>query len=479
MNHLGYFAAAQRPVETCVVGSGGFGRSFLAQGMRVPLMHARIAVDVDASIAAAGFGDLGVPATDVAVCDTPDQARRAWDDGKFIAAADLGVVVDLPIDVVVEATGNPEAGARHSRMAIDSGRHLALVSKEVDSVVGPILAHLAQQRGRVVTPVDGDQPSLLIGLITWAQVLGFDIVAAGKSSEYDFVYDEAAATMTSNGRTIAMPDFVPHRALGTRAVADLAHARAKACAALPQRAVPDLCELLVVANATGFLPDRADLHAPIARVPEVPSFFGLATEGGLLARARTLDVFHCLRRPDEASFAGGVYVVVRCEDRETWDLLAAKGHVISRDGQRAMVYLPRHLLGLEAATSVLDAAIHGRSSGAPAPRPELDLVARATRRLPAGTLLAMGGHHHSIDGTAAELQPAKPLGAGVPVPFYLAANRRLVRDVAAGAAIAFDDIDIDPASALLALRRQQDAFFFFGQSQAAATAAMIHGARSA
>ncbi len=472
MNHLGYFAAAQRPVETCVVGSGGFGRSFLAQGLRVPLMHARIAVDVDAAIAAAGFSALGVPVTDVAVCHTPDEARRAWDDGKFIAAADLAIVVDLPIDVVVEATGNPEAGARHSRMAIDAGHHVALVSKEVDSVVGPILAHLARQRGRIVTPVDGDQPSLLIGLITWAQALGFDIIAAGKSSEYDFVYDDAAGTMTSNGKTIAMPDFAPHCALGTRPVSDVADARAKACAALPQRAVPDLCELLVVANATGLLPDRADLHAPIARIPEVPSFFGLATEGGLLTRARTLDVFHCLRRPDEASFAGGVYVVVRCEDRETWDLLAAKGHVVSRDGQRALVYLPRHLLGLEAATSVLDAAIHGRSSGAVSPLPQLDLIARATRHLFAGTPLAMGGHHHSIDGTAAELQPARPLGAGVPVPFYLAANRRLVRDVAAGAAIAFDDIDIDPASALLALRRQQDECFF-GQSNAAATAAMI------
>jgi predicted homoserine dehydrogenase-like protein len=141
-------------------------------------------------------------------------------------------------------------------------------------------------------------------------------------------------------------------------------------------------------------------------------------------------------------------------------LLAAKGHLISRDGQRAMVYLPRHLLGLEAATSVLDAAVHGRSSGAQAPQPRLDLVARAKQRLAAGTLLAMGGHHHTIAGTAAELQAAAPLGDGQPVPFYLAANRRLVRDVAAGATINFADIEIDPNSELLALRRLQDACFF-------------------
>ena len=460
MNHLDYYAGAQRPVETCVVGSGGFGRSFLAQGLRVPLMNARIAVDVDASIAAAGFTALGVAPSDVALCRSAGEAQQAWAAGKYIAAADLAVVVSLPIDVVVEATGNPEAGARHGRLAIEAGHHLVLVSKEVDSVVGPYLAQLAHQRGKVVTPVDGDQPSLLIGLITWAQTLGFTIVAAGKSSEYDFVYDQATQTISCDGKTFAIPGFDQHWTMGERPLGELARARAEICAALPQRAVPDLCELLVVANATGFLADRAELHAPIARIPEVPSFFGPLAEGGLLASERVLDVFHCLRRPDEASFAGGVFVVVRCEDRVTWDLLAAKGHVISRDGARAMVYLPRHLLGLEAATSVLDAAVHGRSSGAQSPQPRLDLIARATRRLAAGSMLAMGGHHHSIDGASAELHAARSLAGTNAVPFYLAANRPLARDVEAGAAITLDDIELDQQSELLALRRMQDLYFF-------------------
>jgi len=35
-----------------------------------------------------------------------------------------------------------------------------------------------------------------------------------------------------------------------------------------------------------------------------------------------------------------------------------------------------------------------------------------------------------------------------------------VRDVEAGALINFDDVAIDPASTLLALRHQQDAYFF-------------------
>src|SRR5690606_40136341 len=68
-----------------------------------------------------------------------------------------------------------------------------------------LLAHAAAQRGMVATPVDGDQPSLLIGLITWAETLGLEIVAAGKSSEYDFVFDPASGTVEVNGVTAAAP----------------------------------------------------------------------------------------------------------------------------------------------------------------------------------------------------------------------------------------------------------------------------------
>lgn len=475
MNFHSYFAAERAPVETCIVGTGGFGRSFLAQGLRVPMMRARVAVDREAEIAAASLTAVGIEPRRIHICRSAAEAKAAYEAGDFVAADDLALVLDLPVEVVVEATGHPEAGARHARLAIEAGRHLALVSKEVDSVIGPVLAQMAVERGRVATPVDGDQPSLLIGLITWAQTLGLEIIAAGKSSEYDFTFDAARGLITSNGRTLPAPAFAEAWALGDRPVAEIVAARAEAAAALPQRAVPDLCELLVVANATGFTPDRPDLHAPIARIPEVPTVLSLAADGGLLAGERRLDVFHCLRAPDEVSFAGGVFVLVRCTDADTWTMLAEKGHPVSRTGSTAMIYVPRHLLGVEAATSVLEAALRGVSSGGRAPRPHLDLVARATRDLPAGSVLEMGGHHHTIEGTQAELVPGAPLAEGTPVPFYLAANRRLVRTVSRGDFIALGDIEVPTGSELLALRRRQDALFF-GAHVAAPVAAPVAGA---
>lgn len=459
MNYHSYFPKGAAPVECCIVGTGAFGRSFLAQSRRTPLVSTRVAVDLSAKTAVAALRSIGVPADEIALCRTKEEAVAAWAEHRFIATDNLETVLALPFAVVVEATGHPEAGARHARLAIDASKHVALVSKEVDSVVGPGLAARARRNNVLVTPVDGDQPSLLMGLISWAQVLGLNIIAAGKSSEYDFVFDPAENTLTSNGTSLYAPEFAAWLELGSLAAPDVAAGRAQAAAALPQRTVPDLCELTLVANATGFTVDRLDLHAPIARIGEVADFFSPVEEGGLLTRKSTLDVFHCLRLPGDVSFAGGVFVTVECNDAETWAMLAEKGHVVSRSGRTAMLYLPRHLLGVEAASSILEVGLKGVSSGAEAPKPVVDLIAHADADLPAGTLLAASGHHHSITNVSGRMVPAQAMSVESPVPFYLAANRRLVRPVSAGNPILCGDVEIDGSSELLRLRQEQDRIF--------------------
>ncbi|EPX82279.1 NAD(P)H-dependent oxidoreductase [Salipiger mucosus] len=456
MNHHGYFGRGDRTVECCIIGTGGFGRSFLAQGLVVPGLSVRVAVDVEAAIAAASLRSVGIAEADIRECHTPEEAHRAWEAGAFIATGRYETVAALPVAVVVEATGNPEVGAHHAARAIEAGCHVAMVSKEVDSVAGPGLADMAREAGVIVSPVDGDQPSLLIGLVTWAEVLGLEIVCAGKSSEYDFVYDPETGTIDCNGTVHEVPGFAGLERLGDAAVPDMVARRSEATAALPQRAVPDLCEMTIVANSCGMLPDRPDLHCPIARIDEVPSILCEAADGGILSQAGVLDVFHCLRAPGEISFAGGVFVVVRCRHEETWDLLRGKGHVLSRDGKTAMVYIPRHLLGMEAATTVFEMALRGVSSGAERPGHHVDLVAVADRDFPAGARLDMGGHHHSIDGVSSRMVPGAPLTPQGPAPFYIASNRVLARDVQAAEPIRMSDLVLDEDSELLRLRHEQD-----------------------
>ncbi len=460
MNYHAYYAKADRPVETCVVGTGGFGQSFLAQAQRVRLLNARIAVDLTVEAAASGLRAAGIDPRQIQICESARDARAAWDRGDFIAASDIALVAELPFEVVVEATGQPRAAARHARLAIQADKHLALVTKELDSVVGPGLKALAADSGRIVTTVDGDQPSLLIGLATWAEVMGFHLIAAGKSSEYDFVFDPVSGHLSSNEQSADNVDLAGHWDLGGRNVAELLEARHAAIAGFSQRAVPDLCELMIVANATGLQPDRFDLHAPLARIGEVPTIFSHREAGGILAGDRRLDVFHCLRKPDEISFAGGVFVVVRCDDAKSWEMLKQKGHIVSRTGATAMVFLPRHLLGLEATTSILDASVHQMSGYGSDYRPRYDLAAVATEDLAVGTLLSMGGHHHTISGVTAEFRPAVALTATAPAPFYLAADCRLANPVVKGQEIRMNDLELLETSDLMVLRRSQDTRFF-------------------
>lgn len=459
MNYRSRYAGLKQPIETCLVGGGQFGQSFLAQARFIPRLAARIVVDLTAEAAGHALAQAGWAPADISLCATSLEAAAAFAAGKAVAASSLDAVLDLPFAALVEATGQPEAAARHALAAIEAGRHVLLVTKETDSVAGPMLARLARAAGVRLAPVDGDQPSLLIDLVTWGETLGLDILCAGKSSEYDFVFDRASGRVTSNGVAADLPALAGWWAPGARDLRDVAAGRAAILGArYPLRAVPDLCELTLVANACGLDPDVPPFHAPVARIPEVA---GLLRDGdGLLRGARRLDVFHHLRAPDEASFAGGVFIVVRCQDRPSWRVLAEKGHAVSADGATAMVYLPRHLLGVEAATSLLDAAGLGESAYDGSYAPRCDLVAVATRDLAAGELLTAKGHHHTIEGVAGEMRPATPLSRDATTPYYLAADRRLARPVAAGAPIRPSDLDFDESSTLLSLRRNQDATFF-------------------
>lgn len=459
MNYRTLFRCApDRIVRVALVGAGEFGASFLFQAGRTPNLDVSAVCTRTVARALDGYAEAGIASHEVAHCRTQEEAAAAFQSGKRIVTADINVLMGLPLDVLVESSGNPEAGAIAAELALQHGMHVVMVSKEVDSVVGPVLCHKARQAGLVYTTGEGDQPSLLIGLISWAQALGLDIVAAGKSSEYDFVYDADTQSVHCHGQDIATPGLGDLWNLGNKPARTVVASRTALLSPLPHRSIPDLCEMCVVANATGLLPDVPSLHAPAARIVELPDMMALAEQGGVLQRAGRLDIFNCLRRPDEASMAGGVFVVVACEDAKSWAVLEAKGHPVSRDKKRALIYHPSHLLGVESPISVLAAALLGQATGGETLYPHCDLTGRATHDLKAGTVLSMGGHHHVIEGVAGELILAVSAQPSAPVPFYLLTNATLVRDVAAGAPLTYADVQIEQGS-LWRLRQEQERIF--------------------
>ena len=444
MNYHGLFKTNGLPqIRVALVGVGDFGATLLDQARNID----RIDITV--------------------ICDKDEQ--RMWD-----AVRDSGMapppmmVTDITadgvpeFDVLVEATGQPEAAASIAEWAIGKGCHVVMASKEAGIVVGPILSQMAKQKGVVYTEVDGDQPSLLIGLNSWAETLGLEVLAAGKSSEYDFVLedDDTLCWLENRHQNSGMldlwhcpdGDWQNHVARRNAAVAN---------ADFPTRTVADFCELGVVANGTGLAPDKACLHAPLLRPVELADAFQVRSDGGLLANTKVIDVFNCLRRPDEMSFAGGVFVIVRCDNAKTWDLLRGKGHVVARNTKTAMLFIGQHTLGVEAPMSILSAALLNLPTGALAPKSNIDLIARTARDFKQGEILHITDpHHHAVAGLEPELIPADGDQDDSPLPYYMATGRSLLTDVRKGTVLTWEMVDTDQTSRLYHLRRQQNARWY-------------------
>lgn len=438
-----------------LVGAGEFGATFTSQVLRVDGLALRLVCDRDPDRARAALLAAGYDPERIAICDTRSAVLAAFERGAVAVAADWRLIAGLPLHAVVEATGDPDTAASVAELSIANGYHIGLVTKEAEVLVGPVLARRARAAGVVHTPVDGDQPSLLIGLVRRARRLGLPVTAAGKSTESDWVFDPTTNTVAAWGRTVAVP---PGYSASFDASAGPVGALDGRCVpGLDRATVPDLCEMAVVANhCPGLAPDRPDLHAPVCRTTELPAVFRPREDGGVLGRPGVVDVFVCLRRPDELSFAGGVFVVVETPDPATGRLLAAKGIPGTPEGGHMLLHNPVHLLGLEAAASILAAVQNGAGTGGDAPEQRFDLLARTEAPLPAGAVLALGARH-TLPGMAPLIQAAQPVRSGAPVPYYLAAGRILARDVPAGAVLALDDLLPAADSTLMRLRREQDA----------------------
>jgi predicted homoserine dehydrogenase-like protein len=457
MQHLALFRdAIERPVVAGLAGGGEFGISLIAQSRRMKGLAIRAVMDRDVARVAKSLAGMGVEAK---ICDSARAAKAAWDASALAVCGRIDDLLALPLEILVEATGDAEAGARHAAAAIAAGRGVAMVTKEAECVVGPALARRARAAGVPYTLVDGDQPSLLIGLMSRVHLLGLPIVAAGKSSEYDFVFDPVRKTLRWRSEEIAAPDLGAAWHMYGRGIDELLAARARAMGQLPQRTVPDSCEMCLVANATGLAPDRPDFHAPLARTTELPDIYIPRGEGGVLARSGIIDVFNCLRRPDEASFAGGVFVVVELADTTTGELFRGKGIPTSRSGRHALIYNPSHLLGVEAPVSVMAAARLGHCMVDETYRQVCDLVARASRDLPAGDRLDIVGHRHAVPHIDPGLVARADAQAADALPYYMAVGRMLTRTVKKGALVTFADVAPPDDSALWALRREQDTAF--------------------
>ncbi|MBO0745109.1 MAG: flagellar biosynthesis protein FlgA [Candidatus Dormibacteraeota bacterium] len=433
---LGRRVAESGPVRVGVIGAGKFASMYLAQARDLAGIHV------------VGVADLRPERARAAL------QRTAWPEERFSAGSmeealrtggthvtDRGdVVIEAPgVEVIVEVTGDPLAGAVHASRAIDAGRHVVMVNVEADSLVGPALAERAARAGVVYSMAYGDQPALICELVDWARTSGFEVVAAGKGTKYlpsyhqstpDTVWDHFGFT----AEQVATGDYNPQMFNsfldGTKSAIEMA----------------------AVANATRLVPQEQGLGFPPAGVDELASVLRPPEMGGTLGHRGTVEVVSSLARDGSAvpgDLRWGVYVTF--EPRTDYAVRCLTEYAIPTDdtGRIGALYRPSHLIGLELNTSIASAVLRGEPTGVGTGFVG-DVMTIAKRGLRAGeTLDGEGGF--TVYG---RLAPASRSLSCDALPIGLARGARLQADVKAGSVIRRQDVAVDEESVAARLRRE-------------------------
>ena len=451
------FAQIDRTVNVGVIGTGHYATALITQSQVVNQLSVPVVCDVNPDAAQRAYDQAGLDSDKTVICETGKQAAEAMEQGKHVILTDAMQIMDLPLDVIVESTGVPSAGAKHGIEAIRHGKHVAMVSKETDVVVGPILKHLADEAGLVYTAVDGDQHGLLMALVQWARDLGLEVLSGGKSLEFDHVYDPNANAIVWSGGEIKISD--EQQAVFSPRAPEQASAyvskRREILGSLGASAGYDITEMTIAANATGLVPDVDTLHTPVIRTSEIPEVLAPKEDGGILSHRGVIDCVSCLLQAHEPGLGGGVFIVVSCENDYSRRILTSKGLIANKKETTALIYRPYHLCGVETPITILVAGLLNLPTGTTHYRPSFDVVARAKEDLKAGDLIGTD-HSKSIEYL---MHPAQPVAPNNPLPFHMASGNALITTIPKGEFITASAIQAPKNDELWTLRKQQDAHF--------------------
>ena len=429
---------AKRPIRVGLIGAGKFGTMFLSQVARTPGMHLLAVADLDPQRARQGLAETGWSearyASASAAAALADGGTWITDDGEALIDAD-------GLDVVIEATGVPEAGVRHALRCFERGRHVVMVNVEADVLVGPLLARRAAQAGVVYSLAYGDQPALICEQVDWARAVGLEVVAAGKGTLYmpefhastpDTVWDHYGLTAERAAQSGMNAKMFNSFLDGTKSGIEMA----------------------AVANATGLRPPSAGLAFPAVGTGELAAKLIPHADGGVLEGRGMVEVVSSRRR-DGVDLADdlrwGVYVTFAAPSDYVERCFADYGLVTDASGRYSALWRPYHLIGLELGISVAWAGLLGLPTGA-ARGWTADVAAVAKRDLAAGTKLD-GEGGYTVWGRV--MPAAESLAVGA-VPIGLAHGISLSRPVPTGAVICWSDVDEPPTSLALKLRREME-----------------------
>jgi predicted homoserine dehydrogenase-like protein len=412
------------------------GSGFVRQVALMPGLQVSVLADVDTGAACEALTASGVRREEIIEASTPGRAMDALNAGKRVITGSYALAAQLEaVDIVVDVTPSPASGAETAYACIQYGKDVVLVNIEADVTVGRILKRLACEAGVLYTVSSGDEPGCLMELYDFVTTLGYEPIVIGKGKNNPLNPSATPQTVAESAQRAGKDPYqVASYVDGTKTMFEMAcAANATGCAPMQRGMIGPTIE---EEQLTG-----AERHPPVQIVSEI---FALVEDGGITKFPGAVDFVQGTR------LAGGVFITVRIRDER---IRADLEYLKVGKGKYYTFFRPYHLWFLEAPISVARVHLYRQTTLVPLDRPVAEVITIAKRAMPSGERLdEFGGY--TFYGVIERAEVARGLNA---LPVGLAPGAKVVRPVAVGEIVTWDDVLLDEASLVVKLRRQQDA----------------------
>lgn len=422
-NKLNKLQEDNKSIKVSIIGAGLMGKGLVSQMMLVKGMVPSLVVSNKISDAVEAYTLAGVSGDDIVIAKTLSEINMAMESNKYVVTdiTEYGTKGNL-IDVVVDATGVPNAGAKIAMDSINNKKHIVMLNVEADTVIGPILNKLAKEAGVVYTGTAGDEPGSVKEIFDFAETTGFEVLAIGKGKNNPIDYN-------------ATPDSVREKALKSKL-------NPKKLASFVD-GTNTMVEMAAMANSTGFIPDIRGGYGPTTTVDNLPKIYSLKEDGGILDKYKIVDYAH--------GIAPGVFVIVTTSLPQVHHEMQ---FLKMGPGPNYVLYRPYHLTSLETPISIASAYLYNEPTIAPKyNKPVAEVITMAKKDLKAGERLD-GMGEYTILGSIDTYEVAKKENL---VPIGLIDNNTIVkRDIKKGEFITYDMVELDTTTEIYKLRNIQD-----------------------
>lgn len=396
--------AENNPVKVGIIGAGYMGRGTVltieksVPGMKVAALYNRTIEKAKEGYEKAGVDNFRKAVSTKQLDDIIESDGYAITDNPYLLCESQN------LDVIIEATGEIEFGAKVTLSSIENGKHIVLMNAELDATIGPILKKYADDKGVIITNADGDQPGVLMNLMRFTETIGYKPVLAGNIKGMIDHYRNPETQREFAIKHKQKPKMVTSFADGTKISMEMA----------------------VVANATGFRTDVRGMHGP--KCDHAMDAIDLFSEKQLLGDGSIDYILGAEPGP-------GVFVIAHNENP---DLRNYMTYFKMGDGPFYVFYVPYHLPHLEVPITAARAVLFGDATIAPKGGPVCEVVAVAKKDLRKGEVLdGIGGFscYSTIDNTeTARKENLLPMG--------LTQDCVLKNDISKDSPITMDDVEL-------------------------------------